>query len=180
MEIREAQDGDIPAITAIYNHAVTQTVAIFNESCASPEDRRAWMMARQDAGWPVLVAQDAAGTVTGFASFGPWRPHEGYRHTVEHSLYVAPDRQGAGIGRALLDALIARARLMGKHAMIAGIESGNAASIALHEQRGFVRVGLLPEVAMKFGRWLDLAFLQLRLDERPTPDPAAPPPPKGR
>ena len=106
----------------------------------------------------------------GYASFGDWRAFDGYRHTVEHSVYVRSDRRGGGIGTALMRVLIARARALGKHVMVAGIEAGNAGSIALHERLGFERVGLMPQVGTKFGRWLDLAFLQLVLDARSDPD----------
>jgi phosphinothricin acetyltransferase len=113
--------------------------------------------------------------VAGYASFGDWRAWDGYRHTVEHSVYVRADRRGDGIGEALMLALIERARTSGKHVMVAAIEAGNAGSIRLHEKLGFERVGHLKEVGAKFGGWLDLAFLQLTLDARKTPDqPPAP------
>jgi phosphinothricin acetyltransferase len=116
----------------------------------------------------VLVAE-AEGTVLGYATFGDWRAWDGYRHTVEHSVYVRADRRGGGIGRALMAALIDRARGLGKHVMVAGIEAGNTGSIRLHEALGFRQVGLLPQVGAKFGVWLDLAFLQLVLDGREAP-----------
>lgn len=105
----------------------------------------------------------------GYASFGDWRAFGGYRHTVEHSVYVRADTRGAGIGRALMQALILRARGLGKHVMVAAIEAGNAGSIRLHEKLGFQQVGHLNEVGTKFGAWLDLVFLQLVLDRRRTP-----------
>lgn len=87
-------------------------------------------------------------------------------------MYVRDGERGRGIGRALLEELIARARTRGAHVMVAGVESGNAGSIALHERLGFVEVGRMPQVGAKFGRWLDLTFLQLVLDGRPAPAPA--------
>ncbi len=113
--------------------------------------------------------------VAGYASFGDWRPFEGFRHTVEHSVYVRADRRGAGVGKALMGELIVRARGLGKHVMVAGIEAGNAGSIALHKQLGFEEVGLMRQVGTKFGAWLDLAFLQLQLDTRSDPDGITPP-----
>ncbi|HEY9344436.1 MAG TPA: GNAT family N-acetyltransferase, partial [Inquilinus sp.] len=83
-----------------------------------------------------------------------------------HSVYVHRDRRGGGVGKALMLELIARAKALGKHVMVAGIEAGNAGSIRLHESLGFEPAGVLREVGTKFGRWLDLAFLQLRLDGR--------------
>ena len=103
-------------------------------------------------------------------SLGDWRPFDGYRHTVEHSIYIRNDRRGTGISKTLMIELIERARGLGKHVMVAGIEAGNAASIRLHQKLGFEQVGHLKEVGTKFGTWLDLAFLQLTLDSRTAPD----------
>ena len=175
MHIRDAHAGDIEAVTAIYNDAVSNTLAIWNERTVDAANRAAWLADRQRAGYPVLVAIDAQGTVAGYASFGDWRPFEGFRHTVEHSVYVRADRRGGGVGKALMGELIVRARGLGKHVMVAGIEAGNAASIALHKQLGFEEVGLMRQVGTKFGAWLDLAFLQLQLDTRSDPDGIAPP-----
>lgn len=169
MQIRDARDGDIPAIVAIYNHAVAQTTAIWNETLVDAANRLAWLADRRRQGYPVLVAVDDQDRVLGYASFGDWRAFDGYRHTVEHSVYVDRDHQGAGIGRALMQALIGRARDLGKHVMVAGIEAGNTGSIRLHQALGFQQVGLMREVGAKFGTWLDLTFLQLNLDDRVTP-----------
>lgn len=169
MPIRDAVEADAEGIMAIYNDAVAHTTAIWNERLVDAANRAAWIADRQSRGHPVLVMVDDAGEVIGYASFGDWRAFDGYRHTVEHSVYVRADRRGGGGGEALMIALIERARAIGKHVMVAGIEAGNAGSIRLHEKLGFVSVGLLPQVGMKFGRWLDLAFLQLRLDDRATP-----------
>ena len=170
MHIRDAEDHDLSAIAAIYNDAVRHTTAIWNDSPVDVENRRQWWADRQRLGYPVLVAVDPAEAVVGYASFGDWRAFDGYRHTVEHSVYVRADQRGGGLGKALMQGLIDRARAMGKHVMVAGIEAGNTASIRLHERLGFEQVGLLPQVGTKFGRWLDLAFLQLRLDDRDSPD----------
>lgn len=170
MLIRDAVEADAEGIMAIYNDAVAHTTAIWNEKLVDVANRVTWIADRQRLGYPVLVAAGAEGEVIGYASFGDWRAFDGYRHTVEHSVYVRSDRRGGGIGKALMIALIERARAIGKHVMVAGIEARNVGSIGLHEKLGFASVGLLPEVGMKFGRWLDLAFLQLKLDERATPD----------
>lgn len=168
--IRAARDTDAARIAAIYNDAVEHTTAIWNDATVDAENRSAWMRGRATDGYPVLVAADSEGEVLGYASFGDWRAFDGYRHTVEHSVYVRADIRGAGIGRRLMEALIAEARALGKHVMVAGIEAGNLGSIALHEKLGFVRVGSMPQVGTKFGRWLDLVFLQLTLDTRERPD----------
>lgn len=171
VHIRDAEDSDLDAITAIHNHAVVHTTAIWNEEAVDRADRAAWLADRTARGYPVLVAVDG-GEVLGYASYAQWRPHSGYRLTVEHSVYVRGDQRGRGIGRSLMHALVDRARAAGLHVMIGGVESGNSASIALHERLGFAEVGRMPQVGAKFGRWLDLSMLQLVLDDRPTPDAA--------
>ncbi len=170
MQIRDAGRGDIEGITAIYNDAVERTTAIWNDTTVDAANRAAWLADRERAGYPVLVAVDDDGGVLGYASFGDWRAWDGYRHTVEHSVYVRADQRGSGIGKALMLALIDRARTIGKHVMVAGIEAGNAGSIRLHERLGFETVGHLKEVGTKFGAWLDLVFMQLTLDARAAPD----------
>lgn len=161
-DIRDATEADLPAILAITNQAITQTVAVWSIVPATLATRHAWFQDRAARGFPVLVAE-ADGAVIGFASFGDFRPWDGYAHSVEHSLYVAPAAQGRGAGKALLAALIGRATALGKHVMIGGIEAGNAASIGLHRSTGFVEAGTLREVGRKFDRWLDLLFMQKTL-----------------
>ncbi|MFW9268632.1 N-acetyltransferase [Pseudomonas sp. D2-30] len=169
-QIRDAQHRDLPAIRDIYNDAVLNTTAIWNEQPVDLGNRQAWFSARRSQGYPVRVVIDAEDNVLGYASFGDWRPFDGFRHTVEHSVYVCRDQRGKGLGPVLMSDLIERARACGKHVMVAAIESGNAASIRLHERAGFVTTGQMPQVGTKFGRWLDLTFMQLVLD------PGAPPP----
>ncbi|BCU78204.1 N-acetyltransferase family protein [Luteolibacter sp. LG18] len=163
MDIHDAARDDIEGITAIYNDAVLHTTAIWNDTTVDIANRQAWLTDRQRAGYPVLVATGEDGDVLGYASFGDWRAWEGYRHTVEHSVYIRSDQRGKGIGQALMQALIKRARALGKHVMVAGIEAGNTSSIRLHEKLGFEQAGYLKEVGTKFGSWLDLVFLQLTL-----------------
>jgi L-amino acid N-acyltransferase YncA len=169
--IRDAKPSDLPGILAIYTDALFNTTAIWNEQPVDLANRQAWFDARQTQGYPILVAVDDEDQVTGYASFGDWRPFEGYRCTVEHSVYVRADQRGKGLGPKLMTALIDRARLCDKHVMVAAIESGNAASISLHERLGFIITGQMPQVGTKFGRWLDLTFMQLDL----SPGASAPP-----
>jgi L-amino acid N-acyltransferase YncA len=168
MDIRDAVEADMDAVAAIYNDAVLNTTAIWNDKTVDAANRLAWLADRSRAGYPVLVAVDR-GEVVGYASFGDWRAFDGYRHTIEHSVYVRTDQHGKGIGKALMLALIDRARMIGKHVMVAGIEAGNTGSIRLHEKLGFEHNGVLKQVGMKFGKWLDLAFMQLTLDAREKP-----------
>lgn len=160
--IRDATEADLAAIRDIYNDAVEHTTAIWNDQLIDVENRRAWLEMRRAKGFPVLVAE-MDGKVAGYASYGDWRAFDGYRHTVEHSVYVHKDARGAGIGKALMEALIGRAREGRVHVMIAAIEAGNTASIRLHESLGFRLVGIHEEVGTKFGRWLDLAMMELKL-----------------
>jgi phosphinothricin acetyltransferase len=162
MMIRDAVHDDLAAILEIHNDAIRTTTAIWDEHEVDLDDRRTWFDARRAAGLPVLVAESEVGVI-GFASYGPWRPKTGYRFTVENSVYVHPDHRGRGAANALMPALIDHARRSDVHSIVAGIEATNAGSIALHEKFGFRRVALLPEVGFKFGRWLDLAYLQLSL-----------------
>ena len=168
MLIRDANPTDLGALRDIYNDAVLNTTAIWNEVAIDLDNRRAWLELRAQQGFPVLVAEDA-GEVVGYASYGPWRAFDGFRETVEHSVYVRADQRGKGVGPQLMQALIDRARTQGLHVMVAAIESGNAASIRLHERLGFATTGQMPQVGQKFGRWLDLTFMQLILDGRDTP-----------
>ncbi len=169
MNIRHATNHDCQSIVTIYNYAVEHTAAIWNDKTVDEENRVVWLGQRQLAGYPVLVAVED-GAVVGYASFGDWRAFDGFRHTVEHSVYVHPYHFGKGYGKALMIELMAEARKIGKHVMVAGIESQNAASIALHQQLGFTITAQMPQVGTKFGRWLDLTFMQCQLDQRSQPD----------
>lgn len=161
-KIRDANNGDASAIAAIYNQAVRTTTAIWNDAEVDEANRGAWLADRQAAGFVVLVAE-REGAVIGYASYGPFRAFDGYRFSVENSVYVAGSAQGEGVGRALMATLIERAKSAGLHAMIAGIEAENRGSIGLHASLGFREAGRLPEVGVKFGRWLDLVFMHLTL-----------------
>jgi L-amino acid N-acyltransferase YncA len=163
--IRDAAEADLPGIMDIYNDAVANTTAIWNEAVVDLENRKAWFTARRERGFPVLVAVRGR-QVLGYASYGDWRAFDGYRHTVEHSVYVQKDARGTGTGKRLLKALIDRASFNGIHVMIAGIEAENTASIRLHEKLGFRVVGRFSEVGIKFGRWLDLTCMELKVPAR--------------
>lgn len=170
VHIRAAESADLEKITAIHNDAVAHTTAIWNEATVDLADRKRWFADRTTAGFPVLVAVDDSG-VLGYATYVQWRPHSGYRHTVEHSVYVRSGERGRGVGRSLLESLIDHARAAGEHVMVAAVESSNLGSIVLHKRLDFMQVGRMPQVGAKFGRWLDLTLLQLVLDDRPMPDP---------
>ena len=164
MLIRDALETDLPALRDIFNDAVLNTTAIWMDNVVDLANRQAWFAARAQQGYPILVAENAADEVVGYASFGDWRPFDGFCHTVEHSVYIRADQRGKGLGPQLLTALIERAKACDKHVMVAAIESGNAASIGLHQRLGFAITGQMPQVGTKFGRWLDLTFMQLILN----------------
>jgi phosphinothricin acetyltransferase len=162
IKIRDANEGDLGALLEIYNDIIASSTAIYIDSPTTLDERRAWWSGRVAAGFPVLVAEDQSGVI-GYASFGEFRGRPGYRFTVEHSVYARADRRGAGVGSALMTALIERARDMGKHIMIAGVDAENAGSLRFHERHGFERVAHFKQVGFKFERWLDLVFLQRML-----------------
>jgi len=157
------RDAHLDAITDILNEAIVQSTALYDYAPRSRAQMTAWFEAKEAAGHPVIGAVDAADRLLGFASYGPFRAFPAYKYTVEHSVYVHRDHRGCGIGRVLLHAIVDAADSAGFHAMVGAIDADNAGSIALHESLGFVRVGTLPQVGFKFGRWLDLALLQRTL-----------------
>ena len=165
IEVRDAIADDLPAILEIYNDVIATTTAVYRDDPATLDDRQAWWQARVTQGYPVLVAHDD-GTVLGFASFGDFRAWPGYRFTVEHTVHVRSDCRGRGVGHLLMTDVLRRGRELGKHVMVAGVDAENAGSIRFHERLGFERVGHLREVGFKFGRRLDLVFLQKMLDSQ--------------
>lgn len=160
--IREATPADLEPVRAIYNRAVLETTSTWDHQIRSVAGQDAWYAAKQEAGCPLLVAE-ADGEVIGYASYGPFRPHAGYAHTMEHSVYVDPAHHRQGVGRALLEQLIAVARQRGVHALVGGLSADNEASLGLHTALGFAEVARMPEVGRKFDRWLDLVLVELIL-----------------
>jgi L-amino acid N-acyltransferase len=168
IRIREAIEADLPGILAIYNDAILTTTAVYQYEPHTLEMRREWMREKQAHGFPVLVAEQA-GEIAGFGTLGLWRAAAAYKYTAENSVYVAADRRGRGVGRRLLGSLIESARAMDMHAVVAVVDADNAVSIALHEAFGFERAAHFRQVGYKFGRWLDLVFLELVLDTPQNP-----------
>jgi L-amino acid N-acyltransferase len=169
MRIRDATLDDIPQILSIYNDVVASSTAIYADRPATLAERLEWYETRVRRGYPVLVATEEE-VVLGFSSFGDWRgAWAGYRHTVEHSVHVDATRRGAGIGARLLEALFPRAIDMKMHVMIGAIDAANEGSLRFHERLGFERVAHFRQVGHKFGRWLDLVFVQRFLDAPDAP-----------
>jgi phosphinothricin acetyltransferase len=161
--IRAAVEADLADILRIYNQAIEKTTAVFEYRAHTIEMRRDWFRAKQAAALPVLVAEES-GAVRGFASYGPFRAWPAYKYSVELSVYVDEAARGRGIGTALVKGVLNHARDHDLHVVMAGITSDNAVSLRLHEKLGFTEVAHIREVGYKFGRWLDLKFLQIVLD----------------
>ena len=160
--IRAATASDITAITAIYNDVIATTNAIYREDQVDLLERMAWFEDKTSHGYPVIVAEHH-GTVVGYGVFGSFRFGEGYNHTVEHSVHVAPSHRGQGIGKQILEYLMALARVQNRKVMVAAIDSTNIASIKLHAGYGFKESARMPHVAQKHGQFLDLVLMQLEL-----------------
>jgi L-amino acid N-acyltransferase YncA len=188
MLIRDARSDDMPAVLGLYNARVLTTTVGWAETLQTLDERDAWFAERQRRGDVVLVAEDigdgasggsgrggggdrggdgVGGAVVGFAAYGPFRNDElwpGYRFTVEHTVHLDEAHLRKGLGRLLMEALIARATEAGKHVMVGAIDGANEGSIAFHAALGFVEVARMPETGWKFGRWLDLVLMQRVLD----------------
>ena len=160
--IRDAAKEDIPQILEIVNYAILHTTSNYLYDVQTLENQLQWFEDKKSKNFPIIVA-DYNGTAIGFGSYGTFREKIGYQFTVEHSVYVAPEFIGKGIGKQLLLALIALAKEEGYHVMIGGIDAANTGSIDFHRKFGFVETGILKEVGFKFGKWLDLQFMQLIL-----------------
>jgi phosphinothricin acetyltransferase len=161
--IRPASTQDLTAIMQIINHNILHSTAMYDYAPKSEADIQQWFADRLAANWPIIVAEQN-GNVLGYGSYSSFRFKEGYKFTVEHSVYVNHEQGGKGIGSLLLAELIALAKTGGYHTMIGGIDSNNTGSIAFHKKFGFTEAGVLKQTGYKFGKWLDLLFMQLILE----------------
>lgn len=156
-----------PAILDIFNDAILHSTALYEYKPRTMATMEAWFEAKRKGNLPVIGAFDDDGRLAGFSSYGPFRPHPAYQYSVEHSVYVEKSRRGRGVGRQLLEAVVAEAQRQQYHMLVGGIDSANTASIRLHEKLGFTHCATIREAGYKFGKWLDLVFYQRIL---PTPD----------
>jgi phosphinothricin acetyltransferase len=159
--IRPATESDLVAINDIYNHYVLHSTCTWQEEPEPIEARRQWF-SHHGTRHPVIVAE-VKGQVVGWGSLSPYRTRSAYRNTVENSVYVHHEHHRRGIGSALLRDLITRAGVLGLRAMIAVIDADQNGSVAIHEKFGFEKVGRLRQVGFKFGRWLDVIYMELLL-----------------
>jgi L-amino acid N-acyltransferase YncA len=151
------------SILVILNDAIVNSTAIYDYQPRPLESMTPWFTAKRKGNYPVLGAVSEAGELLGFASYGPFRAWPAYKYSVEHSVYVSPSHRGKGIGKQLVEAVIQEATKHDYHVLIGGIDSQNAASIALHKGLGFQHAGTMRQVGYKFERWLDLEFYELIL-----------------
>jgi len=157
--MRPAEAADLPALMAIWNPLIRDTLVTFTTDQKSLPDMEKMLSEKSALALPFLVAE-RQGTVAGFATYGAFRPGPGYRFTAEHSIILGEAAHGCGIGRALLTQLERHAHIHGIHSMIAGVSSGNAQGRAFHLAMGYAETTILPEVGHKFGRWWDLVLMQ--------------------
>lgn len=168
--LRDAEESDLPVIAALYGREVTGGTATFETTPPTLEEMAGRFAAVKRHGLPWLVAE-IDGRFAGYAYASPFRPRPAYRYGVEGSIYVEEDARGHGVGRALLVALVERARAIGLRHVIGAISDSDtsAASIALHRSLGFRQAGVYRQVGWKFERWLDVTLMQLDMD--PAGDP---------
>lgn len=161
MSLRSAGHADLGAINAIYNHSVLYSTATYQTEPSTDAERAAWFAAHGDK-HPVIVAE-IDGRVVGWGSLSPYHARAAFARTVEDSVYIDKDFHRRGVGRALLTELLKRAQDLGHHRVIAAISGDQEPSLALHESLGFTERGRLTEVGFKFGRWLDVVYLEYRV-----------------
>jgi len=165
--VRQANRADLPGVLEIYNDAVLTTTATYDYEPRTLEHREAWFEDHVRQDYAVFVAADTAGRIVGWSALNPYHQRPGYRFTAENSVYVAAAHRGRGLGRRLLAPLLVAGRKRGLHAIIAAIDATNEPSIRLHAAFGFERVGLFRQVGFKFGRWLDVLYLERLLGDDP-------------
>ena len=153
-------------ILGIFNEAILNSTALYDYKPRTMENMKSWFDTKSKNNFPVIGITNEAGELLAFGSYGTFRAWPAYKYTVEHSLYVQKDHRGKGLGKIILSEILKNAQRQNYHCLIAGIDSTNQTSIALHESIGFEYSGTIKHAGYKFSKWLDLAFYQLIL---PTP-----------
>jgi Sortase and related acyltransferases len=162
----------LPEILDIFNDAILNSTALYDYKLRTMEMMNAWYADKKSHNHPIVGAFDSEGILLGFATYGMFRVRPAYKYTVEHSVYVRPDKRGLGLGKVLLGEIIKKAEEQDYHVMVGVIDAANSVSIKLHENEGFELNGIWKEVGYKFGKWLDAAYYQLILKTpaQPTED----------
>ena len=150
-------------ILAIFNDAIVNSTALYDYKPRTAENMGAWFATKRANGFPVIGLEDDCGKLLGFASYGTFRAFPAYKYTVEHSVYVEKSCRGQGLGHTLLQAIVAKAEEQGMHILVGAVDLDNTASMELHKRLGFEHCGTIRQAGFKFGRWLDVAFLQKTL-----------------
>lgn len=163
VEIRTATISDLPDILYIINHSITTSSSDYRYDTINMEELERWYNRHKIHENPVFVAA-TNNLVVGYATYSQFRERIGFQYSVEHSIYCHHDYQGKGIGRLLMNELIAYAKEQKIHTMVACIDSDNTNSIAFHKKLGFQQAGQMKEIGYKFGRYLDMTFMQLMLN----------------
>jgi phosphinothricin acetyltransferase len=161
-KIRQAELKDINKILDIVNYEIINSTVVYDYEIRTYEQQLKWFKQKQADGMPLIVTE-IENEVVGFGTYGIFRSWAAYQFSVEHSIYIDKNSRGRGIGKQLLSELIELAKAGGYHIMIAGIDSSNNGSFEFHKKFGFEEIGTFREVGFKFGKWLDLHFLQLFL-----------------
>ncbi|TFW39744.1 N-acetyltransferase family protein [Pseudomonas putida] len=151
-------------ILEIYNDTIHNSTSLYEYESRTMKTMEVWFKTKNENNFPVIGIENKNGVLTGFGSYGAFRPYPAKKYSVEHSVYVHKDHRGHGIGRLVLTALIEAARENGLHVMVGAIDTANVGSIVLHKRLGFKHVGTLEQIGFKFGRWLDMGLYQLTLD----------------
>ena len=166
--IRPAVRGDVPGILLIYNAAVREPAAAYEDVPHTLAQREEWFDHFAGRNFPILVAE-SNGVIVGWGSLGPHQERMGFRFTGAVAVYVAARFRRQGIGGRLLESLLVAGHERQLHVVLATIDAANESSLQLHARHGFTQAGMFPEAGCKFGEWRDVIYLQLKLDDRPMP-----------
>ncbi|WP_141431785.1 GNAT family N-acetyltransferase [Bacillus sp. 03113] len=164
LKIRDAILSDLPSMLDIYNDAIRNLTATFDLEEQTLDERKKWFN-KYGGNYPLIVAE-LEGIIVGYSCLSKFREKPAYSYSTELSVYISSKHQGQGIGSALMNEILGRAAKLGYHTVIGGITGGNEASVKLHEKFGFEYVGCFKEVGLKFGKWQDVHFYQVMINEQ--------------
>ena len=164
MELRPCTEQQLPEILDIFNDAILNSTALYDYKTRTLDMMQAWYADKQIGNYPIVGAFDENNLLLGFSTYGMFRVRPAYKYSIEHSVYVRPDKRGQGLGKILLKEIIKKAQEQNFHTLVGVIDASNTVSMKLHEAEGFVLTGIMKEVGYKFGKWLDAAFYQLILE----------------